>query len=74
MFIEMILEYLERAKYLETDKSIYINKIIDHFEFILFILYQVAIRDHIKAQIDSDIGSRTYELGRSEELNLKNIN
>ena len=34
----------------------------------------MAIRDQIKSQIDEDISQRTYELGRSEEINLKNIN
>lgn len=74
MFVEMIAEYLERAKYLEADKSIYINKIIEHFEFIMFILYQVAVRDSVKELINDNVALKLQELSRNDEPNLKQIN
>ena len=38
------------------------NKIIEHFEFILFILYQVAVRDQSKEQINKDVRQRAQEV------------
>jgi hypothetical protein len=57
-FIQMIGEYLERSKYLGSDKLIYITKIADHFEFILFVMYQLCVTDRLKEKLNTDIRSK----------------
>lgn len=51
----MIIEYLERSKYLESNKAIYLKKILEHFQFIMFMLYQVCVRDYLKQRLTTNI-------------------
>lgn len=75
----MIGEYLERSKYLEANKSIYLLKILEHFEFILSMLYQLCLRESIKRRITTDILAELMEneKQKNEEvsaISLKKLN